>query len=158
MIYTHASTHQHMRFPSYPSSVSLHVFSSYPSHQLDISRPTPHTPLPHSTPPYNPNISPLHLESSIRALYENLPYIPQRTDKYSLILVRLIDHADAARRIVYALEGRRELAKERGVVVCREERLVRLEVLVFCWGEERGGCVERFIVEGLDVEGMCIDL
>jgi len=114
-----------------------------PSYQFYISRATPHTPSPHRTPPHNPDIPPLHLKPPVRSFHEYFPYITQRSDEDRFILVRLVNHAYATRRIIEPLQRRRELREERGRVVRGEERLMRGQVLVFGWGEEGRGRFER---------------
>ncbi len=73
------------------------------SYQLHIPRPAPHTPSPHRTPSYNPNITPLHLKPAIRSLYKYLSYVAQCPDENRFIFIRLINHANTTRRIIEPL-------------------------------------------------------
>lgn len=102
--------------PTFYAGKKRGVFSNS-LNQLHISCTTPNTPPSNCTPPYNPHVPPLHFEPTIRALDENLAYIPQRTHKHGFVFVRLVHHANAASGIVETLQRGRELRQERRGVV-----------------------------------------
>ena len=77
--------------------------------QLHIPCPTPNTPPPNRTPPYNPHVPSLHFKPTIRALDKNLAHIPQRTHEHGFVLVWLVYHANATSSIIKTLQRGREL-------------------------------------------------
>lgn len=139
----------HMWYHPYTPN-SLHATPS--SYQLNIAPPNS---FPYPTPPQHPHIAPLEFDVSHTALALNLDSssIAQHATENRSVLVGLVDHADAAGRVVELLQRGGKGLQEGGVVVGAQEGLVVVQVLLFEVREEVGVCggllavVERVFVD-----------